>query len=111
MLKSDKNALEQANCNSEVELVPDNGRRSFYGKGTMLLGKNGYRFCRSYRTIVAMATPNGSLVRVWNGYSPTTMSHISSFCVTNGISSIGKKVWDKMKVGKRYTKEQISELA
>lgn len=79
------------------ELIPMNGRKSFYGKANVIEKDNGDIELRSYNTIVARIR-NGSFERLWNGYSATTMNHINSFIDTYGISGGGKAWWTSLEV-------------
>lgn len=73
------------------ELIPANGRKSFYGKARVI--ETGRRvFLQSYNTIVAYKDSDGSLHRAWDDYSPTTGNHLYAF------AGIRKKDWDKMPV-------------
>lgn len=36
--------------------------------------------------------------KYWNGYSATTMRHISEFRLQNGFPAMGKKEWENLKV-------------
>lgn len=41
---------------------------------------------------------NGEFVRLWDGYSVTTMRHVNSFLSFFGISGGGKSWWDSQPV-------------
>ena len=73
------------------ELVPVDGRKSFYNKAIVRFEKKG-EVLYSYHTPVMVRRPSGKLERLWNGWSATTGRHVKAFC---GIS---KKEWDKMEV-------------
>lgn len=79
------------------ELIPTNGRKSFYGKASVTEKDNGDIELRSYNTIVARIR-NGSFERLWDGYSATTMNHINSFIDAYGISGGGKAWWTSLEV-------------
>ena len=79
------------------ELIPTNGRKSFYGKASVTEKDNGDIELRSYNTIVARIR-NGNFERLWDGYSATTMNHINSFIDTYGISGGGKAWWTSLEV-------------
>lgn len=107
--KSFLNNVCRLNEGNICELIPVRGRKSFYGK-CKAIEKDGYSACLSYSTIVCMKTKSGKFKRLWDGYSATTMRHIDSFCSHVGFPSIGKSVWEKMTVGKPYSREKIREL-
>jgi len=76
------------------ELIPNDNRRSFYGKAYVERNeKTGTEYLYSYGTLVARKNKDGILTRVWNGYSATTMRHINAFAGR----PIGKKEWETMK--------------
>lgn len=67
--------------------------KSFYGKAKVI-EKDGETVLLSYDTEVCKITASGKFVRIWNGYSATTMRHINAFIDMFGISGGGKKWWD-----------------
>ena len=79
------------------ELSPINGRKSFYRKA-IVREENGETILRSYDTDVCKIDINGNFVRMWNGYSATTMNHVNSFLNYVGIEGGGKKFWDDQPV-------------
>lgn len=79
------------------ELRPINGRKSFYGKASVIEKDNGDIELRSYNTIVARIR-NGKFERLWDSYSATTMNHINSFIDAYGISGGGKAWWTSLEV-------------
>lgn len=79
------------------ELRPINGRKSFYGKASVIEKDNGDIELRSYNTIVARIR-NGKFERLWDNYSATTMNHINSFIDTYGVSGGGKAWWISLEV-------------
>lgn len=74
------------------DLIPTDGRKSFYGKATVTIYSSGTEYLESYGTPVIRKDSDGSLHRLWEGWSWTTGRHIKAFC------GITKKEWDKMKV-------------
>lgn len=52
----------------------------------------------SYDTTVCKIDKSGEFVRMWEGYSATTMRHINAFIEMFGISGGGKKWWDALPV-------------
>ncbi len=79
------------------ELRPTNGRKSFYGKASVIEKDNGDIELRSYDTIVARIR-NRKFERLWSGYSATTMNHINSFIDAYGIDGGGKAWWISLEV-------------
>lgn len=62
------------------ELVPQNGRKSFGGKAIVELLDNGDKVLRSYGTPVLRKDKDGSLHRLYGGWTSTTGNHVKSFC-------------------------------
>lgn len=62
------------------ELIPDNGRKSFYGKAKVVIDDNGNEILYSYDTPIIKRDINGKLTKLWSGWSNTTGIHIKSFC-------------------------------
>ena len=62
------------------ELKPTNGQKSFYGKALVKRNTDGSETLYSYRTPIIKQTSDGELVRLWDGWSATTGSHIKAFC-------------------------------
>ena len=65
------------------ELIPTNGRKSFYGKARVMVEDNGTETLYSYETAIIKRIPGGELVRLWAGWSATTGRHIAAFCGLN----------------------------
>ena len=78
------------------ELQPNNSRKSFYGKARVIEKDNGEKVLMSYDTEVCKITKSGEFVRLWDGYSATTMRHVNSFLDLVGIAGGGKAFWDKL---------------
>lgn len=62
------------------ELMPTNGRKSFYGKARVRVEDDGAEVLVSYSTDVLRKNTDGTLVRLWSGWSATTGTHIKSYC-------------------------------
>lgn len=73
--------------------------KSFYGKAKVIEKDNGETVLQSYNTEVCKITSGGEFVRLWSGYSVTTMRHINSFLQLVGIAGGGKEWWDAQKIG------------
>lgn len=74
------------------ELTPHDGRRSFYGKAMVSIYRDGAEVLKSYNTNVIRRDPDGTLHRLWSGWSATTGRHIAAF------AGINKKAWDALPV-------------
>lgn len=81
------------------ELTPGGYDRakSFYGKAKVI-EMNGETLLQSYDTTVCKIDKSGEFVRMWEGYSATTMRHINAFIEMFGISGGGKSWWDMQPV-------------
>lgn len=64
------------------ELIPTDGRKSFYGKAKVIRYPNGDELLLSYDTAIAIKE-NGKVHRLWDGWSATTGRHIKAFCGMN----------------------------
>lgn len=73
--------------------------KSFYGKAKVIEADNGEMILQSYNTKVCKITSSGEFVRLWSGYSVTTMRHINSFLQLFDIAGGGKIWWDAQKIG------------
>ena len=82
---------------SVSELMPRDGRKSFYGKAH-IIHTDRAAYLRSYDTIVASVTEDGVLHRHWGGWSATTGRHIASFSDEFTNREIRKKEWDDLPV-------------
>ena len=62
------------------DLMPTNGRASFYGKAKIKVFADGSEVLQSYNTDVLKKTAEGVYLRLWDGWSATTGTHIKSYC-------------------------------
>ena len=62
------------------DLIPMDGRKSFYGKAKIYIENDGTETLYSYDTPIIKRTAAGELVRMWDGWSATTGRHIIAFC-------------------------------
>lgn len=76
-------------------------RKSFYGKAKIIETKEG-RYLQSYDTIVCFLSYGGTFIKLWDGYSLTTMRHINSFMRHCRLPYGGKQWWDSLETEKRY---------
>ena len=67
----------------KYELIPKDGRKSFYGKAVVEMADDGSETLYSYGTPIVKKTADGDLVKLWNGWSATTGRHINAFCGLN----------------------------
>lgn len=67
----------------KFELVPNDGRKSFYGKAVVEIDNEGSETLYSYGTRILTKRINGEMVKHWNGWSATTGRHIKAFCGLN----------------------------
>ena len=65
------------------ELTPVDGRKSFYGKAKVMVQADGSEVLVSYTTPVIKREADGTLKRLWDGFSATTGRHIAAFCGLN----------------------------
>ena len=72
------------------------GAKSFYGKATIRTEGDDI-ILRSYNTDVAKISC-GKFIRLWSGYSATTMRHVAEFHKQAGLGGIGKADWKKLRV-------------
>lgn len=86
----------------EYELIPDDGRKSFYHKARVRLEPSGAETLISYNTPVMRREPSGQLVRLWDDWSATTGRHVRAFC------GINKAAWDKMPVEPRPARSKMA---
>jgi hypothetical protein len=67
----------------KYELIPTDGRKSFYGKAYVIIDEDGTETLYSYDTPIIRRHKDGTLERLWDGWSATTGRHISAFCGLN----------------------------
>lgn len=67
----------------KYELIPTDGRKSFYGKAVVIVEDNGTETLYSYGTPIIKRLVSGELVKLWSGRSATTGRHIQAFCGLN----------------------------
>ena len=67
-------------------------QKSYYGKA-VVIEDGGEIMLRSYNTIVCKIDKSGDFIRLWGGYSVTTMNHINDFRKANGLETLNKKAW------------------
>lgn len=72
--------------------------KSFCGKAIVIENESGEKILQSYNTEVCKITSEGEFVRLWGGYSATTMRHVKSFIQLFDIAGGGKAWWDDQPV-------------
>lgn len=65
------------------DLIPCDGRKSFYGKAKVVIEDDGTETLYSYNTPIIRRNSYGTLKRLWFGWSATTGRHVASFCGLN----------------------------
>lgn len=70
----------------KYELIPNDGRKSFYGKAVVEVANDGTETLYSYNTAIIKRTAAGELVKLWDGWSATTGRHIKAFCGLNKVA-------------------------
>jgi len=71
-------------------------QKSYYGKAKVIEYDNGRKDLKSYDTIVCAIDENGAFIRLWGGYSRTTMNHVNDFRRENGFPMLNKKAWESI---------------
>lgn len=51
----------------KYELIPNDGRKSFYGKAVVEVANDGTETLYSYNTAIIKRTAAGELVKLWDG--------------------------------------------
>ena len=74
--------------------------KSFYNKAMVFEKDNGEKVLLSNDTEVCKITKSGEFVRLWGGYSMTTMRHVNSFLNLVGVAGGGKKWWDAQPISR-----------
>ena len=64
------------------ELIPTDGRKSFYGKAIVEMAEDGNETLYSYGTAIIKRTAAGELVKLWGGWTATTGRHVKAFTIT-----------------------------
>ena len=72
----------------KYELIPNDGRKSFYRKAVVIIGDDGSETLYSYGTPIIKKTAAGELVKLWDGWSATTERHMNAFCGLNKAAYI-----------------------
>lgn len=76
--------------------LPATLQKSYYGKAKTRTTENGETVLKSYETDVCKITSAGDFVRLWGGYSRTTMNHVNDFRRLFGRPTLNKKAWESL---------------
>ena len=71
-------------------------RKSFYGKCYVEETENCFALYSYFTRVMEYNKNTGEVVRLWKGYSATTMRHVNAFLNFLGIDNGGKKYWDSL---------------
>ena len=71
------------NTVKSYELIPTDSRKSFYGKCRVEVQQDGSEILMSYNTPIIQRLKDGTLKKLWSGWSMTTGRHIAAFCGLN----------------------------
>lgn len=88
----------------KYELIPTDGRKSFYGKAVVIVEDNGTETLYSYNTPIIKRLVSGELVKLWDGWSATTGRHIKAFC---GLNKAG---YEKLELVKKPVYSMASDM-
>lgn len=88
----------------KYELIPTDGRKSFYGKAVVIVEDNGTETLYSYNTPIIKRLVSGELVKFWGGWSATTGRHIKAFC---GLNKAG---YEKLELVKKPVYSMASDM-
>ena len=85
--------------------LPATLQKDYYGKAVVIEDSEvGEVYLKSYETIVCKIDANENFIRLWGGYSHTTMKHINDFRLLYDLEKLTKKEWCSLPCGngKRY---------
>ena len=84
-----KEVLENANIDGRVVILPDSNNRA------VTIDDGEKIFLQSYDTLIlSVDTFTGEIVKMWDGYSVTTLKHINTFLAGFGLQ-FNKKTWEQ----------------
>ena len=80
--------LNNARTAGQAAILPDSNNRA------MTIKEGSRTFLQSYDTLILCIDEEArEIVKLWSGYSVTTLKHINTFLNSFGISSFNKKEW------------------
>ena len=94
--------------------LPATLQKDYYGKAVVINHEETNEiYLKSYDTLVCKIDEKGLFVRLWGGYSVTTMKHINDFRLLYGLEKINKKEWLSLPCGynRRYRILQHNALS
>lgn len=80
------------------ELVPTDGRKSFYHKAIVAVDDSGTETLFSYGTKIISKDAKGKLTRFYGGWTATTGRHIKAFCGLNKAAFLEMAVRKEMRL-------------
>ena len=87
-------------ANNSYPLYPVDSHKSFYGKCYVELAEEDgavVTYLVSYATRVLKRLSDGTIIRLWDGWSATTQRHVNSFLYHIGRPELcGKSNWYKI---------------
>lgn len=100
------------------ELKPfHTNQKSFYGKARVTVSYNGDGMglvLDSYDTqVVVVKIAKGgmpSVMRLWDGYSATTMRHVNELLMQEDFPKLSARAWRAMELGKFYSPADVPAL-
>ena len=51
-----------------------------------------------------------SIMRLWDGYSATTMRHVNELLMQEGFPKLSARAWRAMEIGKFYNLDDVPAL-
>lgn len=86
--------LANANIDGEVSILPNSNNRA------IVIETPDKKYLQSYDTLILETDKvTGETVKLWDGYSVTTMKHINQYLPSVGIRTMGKADWTRQEVG------------
>lgn len=86
--------LANANIDGDVSVLAGSNNRA------IVIDTPDKRYLQSYDTLILETDKaTGETVKLWGGYSVTTMKHIGAYLQENGGKWLSKKEWESLEVG------------
>lgn len=64
----------------ELKPLPEQNQKSFYGRACVIIYDDGTETLMSYDTPIIHKKADGTLFRLYTGYTRTTGKHIKAYC-------------------------------
>ena len=88
-----RDALSNATIKGNVSILANSNNRA------VVIDTPDKVFLQSYDTlIIELEKATGAMIKLWGGYSATTMKHINEFLNLNNRRSMNKKEWTALTV-------------